>query len=77
MYYTDEMFSLFQNLSPEDDGFFDLLTKFQGRRIDEQRCSLKSLSEHSVDKENGENKPPLKSSQGIIQQLSLYFHDPH
>ncbi|XP_052223852.1 G-protein-signaling modulator 2-like [Dreissena polymorpha] len=30
-----------ETLSPEDDGFFDLLSKFHGRRIDEQRCSLK------------------------------------
>lgn len=53
-----------ENLSPEDDGFFDLLTKFQGRRIDEQRCSLKSLNEQSSsDKENGENKPPKKTTQ--------------
>ena len=56
-----------QNLSPEDDGFFDLLTKFQGRRIDEQRCSLKSLNEQSSsDKENGENKPPKKTTQGTL-----------
>ena len=61
--------NFFQNLSPEDDGFFDLLTKFQSRRIDEQRCSLKSLNEQSSsDKENGENKPP-KITQGTVNPI--------
>jgi hypothetical protein len=52
-----------QTLSPEDDGFFDLLSKFQGRRIDEQRCSLvpgeKNGLEKSENKENEESKPKM------------------
>ncbi|KAH3792971.1 hypothetical protein DPMN_146473, partial [Dreissena polymorpha] len=50
-----------ETLSPEDDGFFDLLSKFQGRRIDEQRCSLKLPGEKNglLESENKENKPKL------------------
>jgi len=50
-------------LSPEDDGFFELLSKFQGRRIDEQRCSLKvpggeknGVTAKLENKENKENE---------------------
>lgn len=54
-----------ETLSPEDDGFFDLLSKFQGRRIDEQRCSLVPGERNGVNKfENKENqnKPKLVST---------------
>ncbi|KAH3793212.1 hypothetical protein DPMN_146717 [Dreissena polymorpha] len=53
-----------ETLSPEDDGFFDLLSKFQGRRIDEQRCSLKLPVEKNglLESENKENKPKLVST---------------
>ncbi|XP_052221151.1 G-protein-signaling modulator 2-like [Dreissena polymorpha] len=53
-----------ETLSPEDDGFFDLLSKFQGRRIDEQRCSLKLPGEKNglLESENKENKPKLVST---------------
>ncbi|XP_052223857.1 G-protein-signaling modulator 2-like [Dreissena polymorpha] len=52
-----------ETLSPEDDGFFDLLSKLQGRRIDEQRCSLKLPGEKNglLESENKENKPKLVS----------------
>ena len=34
----------------DDDSFFDLLTKFQSRRIDDQRCSFRVL-----EKQNSQN----------------------
>ncbi|KAH3793025.1 hypothetical protein DPMN_146527 [Dreissena polymorpha] len=53
-----------EKLSPEHDGFFDLLSKFQGRRIDEQRCSLELPGEKNglLESENKENKPKLVST---------------
>ncbi|KAL4219602.1 G-protein-signaling modulator 2 [Mactra antiquata] len=57
-----------ESLSPEDDGFFDLLSKFQGRRIDEQRCSLKISTEKNgvvtktENKENQETKSKMVST---------------
>ncbi|WAR30581.1 GPSM2-like protein, partial [Mya arenaria] len=59
--------SMIETLSPEDDGFFDLLSKFQGRRIDEQRCSLTIPGEKngistSENKENEQTKAKMVST---------------
>jgi G-protein signaling modulator 2 len=39
-----------------EDDFFDLLTKFQSKRMDDQRCTLK-VSENGSDTES--NRKPL------------------
>jgi len=67
-----------QNLSPEEDGFFDLLSKYQGRRIDEQRCSLipsdkNGLEESSENKENVKKKSKLGNSVIGISLCTWYY----
>ena len=67
-----------QNLSPEEDGFFDLLSKYQGRRIDEQRCSLipsdkNGLEESSENKENVKKKSKLGNTVIGISLCTTYF----
>lgn len=49
----------------EDDPFFDLLSRFQAGRMDDQRCTLGS-SRNLEDKEN-------QNSNKLIHQISKYF----
>lgn len=51
-----------------EDSFFDLLSKFQSRRIDDQRCSFKPTAQSEPKPESTEN--PLKET-GISGLLTL------
>ncbi|XP_030629022.1 G-protein-signaling modulator 2 [Chanos chanos] len=49
-----------KRVSPEtlgDEGFFDLLSRFQGNRMDDQRCSMQDIKRMSVSS-SGSNSPP-------------------
>lgn len=39
-----------------DEGFFDLLSRFQSNRMDDQRCSVQKGSRLSLD--TGQESPP-------------------
>lgn len=41
----------------EDDTFFDLLTRLQSRRMDDQRCTIDLTTQNHI-VENQENNPP-------------------
>ncbi len=43
------------NLNDDEDNFFDLLSRFQSKRMDDQRCSLTIQS--SLNKESEKNGP--------------------
>ncbi|KAM9797356.1 G-protein-signaling modulator 2-like isoform X2 [Syngnathus typhle] len=42
-----------------EDGFFDLLSRFQGNRMDDQRCSLLDGSRHQPATSSPSSSPPL------------------
>lgn len=51
---------LFQRLSPDmlgDDGFFDLLSRFQSNRMDDQRCSIQDRGSR-LSLNSGPESPP-------------------
>lgn len=67
------IFELWQNGIGDDmdeDSFFELLTRFQSRRIDDQRCSFRLLesasvtAEHTSDAKETKNKE-LPPSSGV------------
>ena len=78
------MLQLFQRLSPDmidDDGFFDLLSKFQSRRMDEQRCSLRVLStnengltEKQLTPKSNKKASKLKVKESTAGMNLLYYH---
>lgn len=54
-----------------EDSFFDLLSKFQSRRIDDQRCSFKPTAQSEPKLESTENS--LKET-GIADSLTFLAH---
>ena len=51
----------------EDDGFFDMLTKSQGRRLDDQRCTFVPSSKKSPSHKGLNNTDELLD---ILQKLN-------
>ncbi|XP_051929369.1 G-protein-signaling modulator 2-like [Hippocampus zosterae] len=51
-----------------EDGFFDLLSRFQGNRMDDQRCSLLDDSSHHNASSSPSSTPPVaeRKSTGIL-----------
>lgn len=63
------IFSILQaekNQNEEEDSFFDLLSRFQSKRMDDQRCSLtlQNASEEEADKNGAEAAGSDKVSNG-------------
>ena len=51
----NHIFVFLQKISPDmvdDEGFFELLSKFQSRRMDEQRCSIRVNENENLAAEN-------------------------
>ena len=40
----------------DDDSFFDVLSRFQGKRMDEQRCSFNRIQDKQRERENSEDR---------------------
>ncbi|XP_049588017.1 G-protein-signaling modulator 2 isoform X1 [Syngnathus scovelli] len=49
-----------------EDGFFDLLSRFQGNRMDDQRCSLLDGSRHQPATSSPSSSPPLAERKSIL-----------
>ncbi|XP_019128448.1 G-protein-signaling modulator 2 isoform X1 [Larimichthys crocea] len=49
-----------------DDGFFDLLTRFQGNRMDDQRCSLQDSQNH-LPPPSPSSTPPVAERKSILE----------
>ncbi|XP_071342534.1 G-protein-signaling modulator 2-like isoform X2 [Trachinotus anak] len=48
-----------------EDGFFDLLSRFQGNRMDDQRCSLLDGQSHLPDHSSPSSTPPVAEEKSI------------
>ncbi|XP_064649370.1 G-protein-signaling modulator 2-like [Lineus longissimus] len=54
-----------KKVNPDEDGFFELITKFQSRRMEDQRCSMRLLQhQNSVGNSVGLPKPAPKPEVG-------------
>ncbi|KAM9848460.1 G-protein-signaling modulator 2-like [Aulostomus maculatus] len=58
-------------LGPQDtigeDGFFDLLSRFQGNRMDDQRCSLLDGQSHHPTHSSPSSTPPVAERKSILE----------
>ncbi|XP_071802231.1 G-protein-signaling modulator 2-like [Asterias amurensis] len=64
-----------QRASPEimddDDSFFDVLSRFQGKRMDEQRCSFNRIQDKQRERENSEDRDyPMKEE--LMNQIASF-----
>ncbi|XP_077462992.1 G-protein-signaling modulator 2-like isoform X2 [Stigmatopora argus] len=50
-----------------EDSFFDLLSRFQGNRMDDQRCSLLDGSNHRPDSSSPSSTPPVAERKSILE----------
>ncbi|XP_053718634.1 G-protein-signaling modulator 2-like isoform X2 [Synchiropus splendidus] len=50
-----------------EDGFFDLLTRFQGNRMDDQRCSLLDGPSHHPAHSSPSSTPPVAERKSIFE----------
>uniref|UniRef100_A0A673C382 G protein signaling modulator 2, like n=1 Tax=Sphaeramia orbicularis TaxID=375764 RepID=A0A673C382_9TELE len=69
--------ALYQNYPdlPGEDGFFDLLSRFQGNRMDDQRCSLLDGQSHLPDHSSPSSTPPVAERKSISESEPL-LQDP-
>ncbi|XP_039668174.1 G-protein-signaling modulator 2-like isoform X2 [Perca fluviatilis] len=58
-----------------EDGFFDLLSRFQGNRMDDQRCSLLYDQSHLTVHSSPSSTPPVAESKSILE-CETPFQDP-
>ncbi|XP_029987628.1 G-protein-signaling modulator 2-like [Sphaeramia orbicularis] len=58
-----------------EDGFFDLLSRFQGNRMDDQRCSLLDGQSHLPDHSSPSSTPPVAERKSISESEPL-LQDP-
>ncbi|XP_049911654.1 G-protein-signaling modulator 2-like isoform X3 [Epinephelus moara] len=49
-----------------EDGFFDLLSRFQGNRMDDQRCSLQDGQSHLTAHSSPSSTPPVAERKSIL-----------
>ncbi|XP_037325777.2 G-protein-signaling modulator 2-like [Pungitius pungitius] len=49
-----------------EDGFFDLLSRFQGNRMDDQRCSLLGGQSHLTAHSSPSSSPPVAEKKSIL-----------
>lgn len=67
---------LLQTGSPEQEGFFNLLTHVQSGRMDEQRCDIQIVhSKSSLDPENSKLSKALSRGGGVQELLIWKLHD--
>uniref|UniRef100_A0A668A994 G protein signaling modulator 2, like n=1 Tax=Myripristis murdjan TaxID=586833 RepID=A0A668A994_9TELE len=50
-----------------EDGFFDLLSRFQGNRMDDQRCSLLDSPSNLPDQSSPSSTPPVAERKSILE----------
>ncbi|XP_074491099.1 G-protein-signaling modulator 2-like isoform X1 [Sebastes fasciatus] len=50
-----------------EDGFFDLLSRFQGNRMDDQRCSLLDGPSHLTANSSPSSTPPVAERKSILE----------
>ncbi|XP_053178080.1 G-protein-signaling modulator 2-like [Scomber japonicus] len=50
-----------------EDGFFDLLSRFQGNRMDDQRCSLLDGQSHDTAHSSPSSTPPVAERKSILE----------
>lgn len=50
-----------------EDGFFDLLSRFQGNRLDDQRCSLLDSPSHLPTQPSPSSTPPVAERKSILE----------
>ncbi|XP_044216916.1 G-protein-signaling modulator 2-like isoform X2 [Thunnus albacares] len=50
-----------------EDGFFDLLSRFQGNRMDDQRCSLLDGQSHHSTQSSPSSTPPVAERKSILE----------
>ncbi|XP_070817286.1 G-protein-signaling modulator 2-like isoform X1 [Chaetodon trifascialis] len=58
-----------------EDGFFDLLSRFQGNRMDDQRCSLLDGQSHIPTHSSPSSTPPVAERKSILE-CETPFQDP-
>ncbi|XP_034737242.1 G-protein-signaling modulator 2-like isoform X2 [Etheostoma cragini] len=58
-----------------EDGFFDLLSRFQGNRMDDQRCSLLDDQSNLTVHSSPSSTPPVAESKSILE-CETPFQDP-
>lgn len=62
------MFAFQADHTDDEDSFFDLLSRFQSKRMDDQRCSLKKSDNKENSHANNNGFPVFK---GFSQKLPL------
>ncbi|XP_025038824.2 Purkinje cell protein 2 homolog isoform X1 [Pelodiscus sinensis] len=59
-----------QSVSPEQEGFFNLLTHVQGGRMDEQRCNVQIVHKSSADPEKQDSPSPPPEMDNFLDMLA-------